>query len=126
MADHPASTLFSARFESALKAYQHTTGVTLAEHPLTVQFQNPHSAESIVTVLKCEARVPSDLQESDTIVNSIENIVLMLFSLSSCVGPSDSDDENSELDGTGKLRENQLCSHGTKACQMETDSGVER
>ena len=82
MADYPASTLFSARFESALQAYQHTTGVTLAEHTLTVQFQNPHSAESIVTILKCEARVPSDLQDSYIIVNSIENIVSMLFSIS--------------------------------------------
>ena len=82
MADYPTSALFSARFESALQAYQHTTGVTLAEHSLTVQFQNPHSAESIAAILKCEARVPSDLQESDTIVNSIENIVSMLFSIS--------------------------------------------
>jgi hypothetical protein len=82
MADHPTSTLFSARFESALQAFQHTTGVTLAEHMLTVQFQNPHSAESIATILKSEARVPSDLQESDRIVNSIENIVSVLFAIS--------------------------------------------
>ena len=82
MANYPTSALFSARFESALQAYQHTTGVILAEHTLTVQFQNPHSAESIATILKCEARVPSDLQESNTIANSIENIVSMLFCIS--------------------------------------------
>ena len=82
MAVHPASTLFCARFESALQAYQHTTGVTLAEHTFSVQFQNSHSAESMATILKREARVPSDLQESDRIVNSVENIVSMLFSIS--------------------------------------------
>jgi hypothetical protein len=82
MPDHPTSTLFSARFESALQAYKHITGVTLAEHTLTVQFQNIHSAESIATILKSEARVPGDLQESDRVENSIENIVSMLFSIS--------------------------------------------
>lgn len=82
MADHRAPTLFRARFESALQAYQYMTGVTLAEHPLTVRFQNPHSAESIASILKSEARVPSDLQASNRIVNSIENTVSMLFSIS--------------------------------------------
>jgi hypothetical protein len=84
MADQSGSTHFRPRFESALQAYQETTGVTLAEHPLTVQLRNPRSVESefIRTILQCEARASSDLLGSDRTMRSIESIVSMLFTLS--------------------------------------------
>jgi hypothetical protein len=82
MANHSVSTHFRARFESALQAYQKTTGVTLAKYPFALQLQNPHPVESITSVLKREARASSDLLGSDEMVNSIERIVSMLFTLS--------------------------------------------
>jgi hypothetical protein len=82
MASHSVSTCFWAHFESALQAYQKTTGVTLARHPFAWQLQNPHSVESITTVLKYEARASSDLLGGDEMINSIECTVSMLFTLS--------------------------------------------
>jgi len=83
MADYSGSTRFRARFMSALQAYKQTTGVTLIEHPLTVQLQNCHSVESITTLLKYEARPFSGLLGSDGILTSIESIVSILSTLSS-------------------------------------------
>ena len=82
MADQSGSTHFRARFESALQAYQQTTGIILAEHPLTLQIQSFHSVKSIIGILEDEARASSDLLGSDRIRNSIESTVSMLFSLS--------------------------------------------
>jgi len=94
MADQSGSTRFRARFESALQAYQETTGVTLAEHPLTAQLRNPRSAESesIRTILKCEARASSDLLGSDRTMRSIESTVSMLFTLSAAASFGDAID----------------------------------
>ena len=83
MTDHSGSTRFWARFMSSLQAYKQTTGVTLIEHPLTVQLQNCHSVESITTLLKYEARAFSDLTGSDRIMESIESIVSIVSTLCS-------------------------------------------
>ena len=82
MADQLGTARFRLRFESALQAFQQTTGVILAEHPLTVQLQHPHSIEAITAILKYEARVSSGLLGCDGIVKSIESTVSMLFSIS--------------------------------------------
>jgi hypothetical protein len=82
MGDHSESTRIRARFESALQAYQKTTGITLAEHTLAVQLQNCHSVDSITTLLKYEARAFCDLQGGDRIMKSIESTVSILYSLS--------------------------------------------
>jgi hypothetical protein len=82
-----SDTSLRARFESALQAYQQTTGVTLAEHPLTVQFQNPRSIacsiEYITIILQYETRASSNLLQTARIMKSIESIVSLLFTLSS-------------------------------------------
>ena len=83
MADHSGSTRFRARFESALQAYKQTTGVTLAEHPLAVQLQNCHSDDSIIILLKYEARPFSDLPGNDRIMESIESIMSIVSTLCS-------------------------------------------
>jgi hypothetical protein len=85
MADQPQSTHFRARFESALQAYQKTTGITLTEHPLALQLHSCRSVESIATILKYEARTSSDLLGSDRVVESIESTISILFALSSTV-----------------------------------------
>jgi hypothetical protein len=94
MADQSGSTRFRARFESALQAYQETTGVTLAEHPLTAQLRNLRSveSESISTILQCEARESSDLLGSDRTMRSIESTVSTLFTLSAAASFGDAID----------------------------------
>jgi hypothetical protein len=82
MGDRSGSTRFEARFESALQAYQKTTGVTLVEHPLAVQLHNYHSVDSIITFLRYEARPFRDLQGSDRMMKSIESIASILYTLS--------------------------------------------
>jgi len=76
------STRFRAHFESALQAYQKTTGITLAEHQLAVRLQNCDSIDSITTLFKYEARSFSDLQGGDRIMKSIESTVSILYRLS--------------------------------------------
>jgi len=76
------STRFPAHFESALQAYQKTTGITLAEHQLAVRLQNCDSIDSITTLFKYEAPSFSDLQGGDRIMKSIENTVSILYKLS--------------------------------------------
>jgi hypothetical protein len=65
-----------------LKAYQTTTGVTLAEHPLAIQVQSCHSVEAITTLLKYEARTFSNIQGSERVMKSIERAVSILSTLS--------------------------------------------
>jgi hypothetical protein len=89
MGDQLGTSRFRVRFESALQAFQQTTSVILAEHPLTVQLQHPHSIEAITAILKYEARVSSGLLGCDGIVKSIESTVAMLFSISSTSSFSD-------------------------------------
>ena len=89
MADQSGTTRFHVRFESALRAYKQTTGIILAEHPLTVQLRHSHSIETITAILKYEARVSSGLLGCEGIVKSIENTVSMLFALSATVSFSD-------------------------------------
>jgi hypothetical protein len=89
MADQSGSTPFRARFESALQAYQQTTGIKLVEHPVTLQIQNLHSVKSIVSILENEARASSDLLGTDRIMNSIESTVSMLFTLSAAASFDD-------------------------------------
>jgi hypothetical protein len=87
MADHLQLTSFRTRFESALQAYQQTTGVTLAGHPLTMQLQNPHSItcsiENVTIILKYEARAFNDLLRTARVMKSIESTISLLFALSS-------------------------------------------
>jgi len=82
MTDQSGSTRFWTRFEHALQAYQTTTGVILAEHPLAVQLQSCRSIDSMTAILQYEARAFSDLPASDSIMKAIENIVSILCAIS--------------------------------------------
>src|SRR3984893_13954893 len=87
MTDQSRFTSFRARFDSALQSYQQTTGVTLAEHPLTVQLQNPDSIvcsiENITVILQYEARASNARLRTARIMDSIESTVSLVFALSS-------------------------------------------
>ena len=82
MTDQSGCTRFWARFEHALQAYQTTTGVILAEHPLAVQLQSCRSIDSMTTILQYEARAFSDLPESDRMMKAIQSIVSILCAIS--------------------------------------------
>jgi hypothetical protein len=85
MSDQPGSTRFQALFESALKAYEKNTGVTLAEHPLSLQLQNCQDVQSITNLLQDQARLFDDFRANDRIMKSIENTVSILNALSAPV-----------------------------------------
>jgi len=88
MGDLSGFTRFCARFESALQTYQKTMGVALAEHPLAMQLQSCHSADTIATLLKDESQVINDFLGSDRMMKSIRSTVSTLHTLSAtaCLG----------------------------------------
>ena len=86
MADQIISAHFQALFESALRAYKKKTGITLAEHPLTVQLESCHSIEDITTILQRQAEAVDDLQARDRIIKSLKTTVSILALLSVAVG----------------------------------------
>ena len=82
MDDHLGSDHFQALFEPALQCYVKETGITLAEHPLTVQLQSCNSVESIDNLVQGQAQAFSNFQECDRITKSIETAVSKLATLS--------------------------------------------
>jgi len=75
MAYQPESARFQALFEPALQAYEKTTGVSLAQHPLAIILQSCDSVEAITSVLQHQAREFEDLQGSDKIMKSLKRTV---------------------------------------------------
>jgi len=73
---------FGALFESALPSYEKEAGVNLAEHPLALQLQSCHSAESIIAVLQGQAQAFSRFQGSDRVMKTIKSTVSILTRLS--------------------------------------------
>ena len=92
MAEQTGPTRFHALFKSALQAYQKTTGITLAEHPLAVQLQSCTSLDSITDILQGQAQALSNFRESDRIMKSIKTTVSILTSLSAAVSFADTFD----------------------------------
>lgn len=82
MGDHSASTHVQTLFGSALRAYEAKTGVTLSEHPLVVQLQDCHTVESIISLLRGQAKDFSDSRLNGRLTNVIESIVSILSTLS--------------------------------------------
>lgn len=81
MADQsgPGSTRFRGLFDSALRAYEKETGVTLANHPLAIKLQCCDTTEGITALLKDQAK---DFRQSEKITKSVETIVSILTPLS--------------------------------------------
>ena len=73
---------FGALFESALPSYEKEAGVNLAEHPLALQLQSCHSAESIIAVLQGQAQAFSRFQGSDRVMKTIKSTISILTRLS--------------------------------------------
>jgi hypothetical protein len=81
MADQSGFARFQTLFESALQAYEKTTGVTLAQHPLSQQIQSCHSAQDIITLLQGQVQAFDEFRR-DKIMRSIKATVSILTPLS--------------------------------------------
>ena len=86
MADQSGSARFEVLFESALQAYERTTGFTLAQHPLVVDLQGCHSIDDITTLLQGRTQAFSDFRERDRMMKAIKTAVSILTPLSDTVG----------------------------------------
>jgi hypothetical protein len=85
MGHQSQSSRFRGLFDAALRDYEKTTNVTLANHPISEQLQNCHSVEPIIALLQDQARELGDFPRGDEIMKSIKNTVSVLFVLASTV-----------------------------------------
>ena len=82
MGDHYRPTRFRALFAATLQAYTKSTGISLAEHPLTLQLQNCHSVESITALLQDQMQTFSNFGKNARLEGSIKSVVSILSTLS--------------------------------------------
>ena len=82
MGDQSSCVSSRALFQSALEAYKKTTGISLVEHPLTLQLQNCRSVESAIALLQNQIRVSSDFGENERLKGSVTSIISILSGLS--------------------------------------------
>jgi hypothetical protein len=86
MADQSGSP--QTPFESALRAYEEKTGVTLAQHPLAQQVQSCQSTHDITTLLQGQVQA-FDESRRDKIIRSIKATVSILTPLSAAASLPD-------------------------------------
>jgi len=79
MTDQSGSARFQELFESALRAYEKKTGITLSRHPLAVKLQSCDSVEGVTALLQDQAK---NFHKSDKIIKPMETIVSILTPLS--------------------------------------------
>jgi len=79
MGDQSESIRYRAIFESALKAYEKETGITLVEHPLSVQLRTCNTVESITALVRHQAigLTGNEPQGTIRVMKSIKIIVSM-------------------------------------------------
>jgi len=89
MGDQPESASFRVLFESALQAYEKTTGISLAEHPLAIQLQSCHSIESMTALVQDQASAFNEFREKDRVTKSVKNTLSILTKLSATASLGD-------------------------------------
>ena len=82
MSDQSGSVHFRALFESALQAYEAKTGITLPEHPLTLQLRSCYSIESITTFLQDHIRGSSVFRGNEKAMDLAKSTTTILSTLS--------------------------------------------
>jgi len=110
MAGPSRSAHFEALFESALQDYESKTGVTLAQHPLAVDFEGCHSTDDITTLLQGRAQAFSKIQR-DRMMKAIKATVSILTPLS---------DAPSLADAVGLVRQKVLIASSTSLTFLQT------
>jgi len=86
MADQSGSTRFQELFDSALRAYEKETGVTLANHRLAMELQHCDTIDGVTALLQDQAKY---FRKSEEITKSVETIVSILTPLSSAASLPD-------------------------------------
>jgi hypothetical protein len=69
-------------FVASLQEYEKQTGMALSEHPLAMQLQYSHSAESVTAILQQQVPACSEFGGSDRIAKSLSSVVSILYTLS--------------------------------------------
>ena len=82
MSDQPGSSRLRALFKVALRDYEATTNLTLANHPLAEQLENCHSVESVTSLLQYQVQAMREFPGSGRMMKSIESTVSVLHKLS--------------------------------------------
>jgi hypothetical protein len=82
MADQSGSARFQTpSFESALQVYEEKTGVTLAQHPLTLELQSCQSTHDLSTLLQGRAQAFGNSRARDRMMKAIKTTVSLLTRL---------------------------------------------
>jgi hypothetical protein len=83
MGDQSESVRYRSIFESGLKAYENKTGITLVEHPLSVQLRTCDTVESIAALVQQQASALTgvELQGKDRVMICIKNTVSISIKL---------------------------------------------
>jgi len=82
MGDQSRSTQFRALFESALQAYEKTTGIALAQHPFAVKLQSCHTVESITALVQDQVSAFSAFGGKDRITKTVNGTISIISTLS--------------------------------------------
>jgi hypothetical protein len=91
MIDQSGLSRFQALLESAVKAYEKKSGVTLAdlEDSLAMRLQGCHTVDDIATLLQGQAQAIDDFQQRDRIFKSIKTTISILSPISSVASVAD-------------------------------------
>ena len=81
MSDNSESTGFRVFFESAFQAYENKTGIPLAEHPLAIQLQSCHSAESMTALVQDQTSAFNEFRGKDRVAKSVKTTLSILTKL---------------------------------------------
>lgn len=82
MSDQSGSSRLRALFKVALRDYEVTTKLTLANHPLAEELGNCHSVESVTALLQYQVQAMREFPGGGRMMKLIESTVSVLHKLS--------------------------------------------
>jgi hypothetical protein len=82
MNDQSGSARFQVLFDASLKEYEKQTNIALAKHPLTEQFQNCDSVESVAAIFQEQVPTWSEFRGGERITKSLNRAISILCALS--------------------------------------------
>jgi len=87
MGDLSELNSFRALFESAFQAYKEKTGITLTEHPLAIQLESCHSAESMTALVQDQASAFNEFRGKGKLMKLVKSTLSILTKLSAAIPP---------------------------------------
>ncbi len=82
MTHQSGSSRLRELFEAALSDYEKQTDISLEKHPFAEQLQHCYSVESVAVLLQSQVRACSEFQGIDRIMESLNRVVSVLYSIS--------------------------------------------